>query len=377
MTQHIVIIGSGLAGYSLVKEFRALNKEAQITLITADRGDYYSKPQLSTAFGYNKTAADLLMNTAEQMAEKFSITVKNHCRVIGIDRDAKTVVGEGYECHFDQLILALGADKLQAPLSGDAAADTYSVNTLEEYESYRAWLNGKKRIAILGAGLVGCEFANDLIHAGFEVDVIAPDHYPLQRFVPKEVGQALQAALTELGVKWHLCRFPAELNHAVQGYQLLLDNMKALEVDGVVTAIGLRPTTQLAESAGLSVERGIVTNELLQTSDDSIYALGDCAEVNGQLHLHIAPLLTCARALAKTLAGTPTAVAYPPMPIIVKTPACSINTLPPVTTESGVWQFEGKAPNLVGQCVNDAGKLIGFVLSGDTMRRRAELMAKL
>lgn len=370
----IVIIGSGLAGYSLAKEFRQLNKEAEIVLVTQDRGDYYSKPQLSTAFHLGKTASDLLMNTAAQMAQKLQIEVVANKAVHNIDRDEKRVLAEGYTCSYDQLVLAVGADKLMAPLSGDGAADVQSVNTLEEYEVFRSWLNGKKRIAVLGSGLVGCEFANDLATGGYDVEVMAPDHYPLQRFVPEKIGVALKDALSEKGVKWHLCRFASEVNSTADGYEVVFDNMEKIHVDGVLSAIGLTPRTQLAELANLVVEKGVVTNELLQTSDPNIFALGDCAQVCGHVLLHIAPLLACARALAKTLNGTPTPVHYPAMPILVKTPACAINVCPPYLQDHGQWTFTGDSPDLEAQCVDSAGNLLGFALSGNTLRRRVELL---
>lgn len=373
----LVIIGSGLAGYSLVKELRQLKDQSEITLITADRGDYYSKPQLSTALGTNRSADDLIMNTAEDMAEKFQITVVPNTLIQHVDRDSKKVIGDRYECDYDTLVLALGADKLAVPLSGDGVADVQSVNTLEEYAQFRQWLDGKKHIGVLGAGLVGCEFANDLVNGGYEVTVIAPDHYPLQRFVPERIGRVLQDALVQKGVAFKLCRFATEVNTAVMGYEIVLDNMDKFEVDGVFSAIGLRPRTQLAELADLAVERGIVTNGLLQTSDPAIYALGDCAEVRGKVLLHIAPLLACARALAKTLHGVPTEVHYPAMPIVVKTPACPINTLVPSSVMDGEWQFTGDAPNIEAQFIDSTGNLEGFSLSGNTLRRRAELVKEL
>jgi rubredoxin-NAD+ reductase len=374
MSQTIVIVGSGLAGYSLAKEFRQLNKEADVVLITADRGDYYSKPQLSTALNVGKSAGDLLMNTAEQMAEKLQITVVPNKTVRNIDRENKRVLADHYECQYDQLVLALGADKLSVPLDGSGVADVQSVNTLEEYEVFRTWLEGKKRIGILGSGLVGCEFANDLANGGYEVEVMAPDHYPLQRFVPEKIGVALQEALSEKGVNWHMCRFASEVNKVADGYEIIFDNMQKIKVDGVFSAIGLKSRTQLADQANLVVEKGVVTNELLQTSDPNIYAFGDCAQVCGQVLLHIAPLLICARALAKTLNGTPTAVHYPAMPILIKTPACPINTCPPYLHDNLDWKFTGQAPNLEAQCVDSADNLLGFALSGNTLRRRAELL---
>ncbi len=374
MSQTIVIIGSGLAGYSVAKEFRHLNNEARIVLITADRGDYYSKPQLSTAFNAGKTVSDLVMNTAEHMSEKLDTTIVTNTLIRSIDRDHKKIIADAYECTYDQLVLALGADKLTAPLDGDALDTIQSVNTLEEYEKFRAWLEGKKRIGILGSGLVGCEFANDLTTGGYDVVVMAPDRYPLQRFVPEKIGRTLQDALTAKGVTWHLCHFATEVNKTATGYDVLLDDMRRVEVDGVFSAIGLRPHTQLAERAGLAVENGIVVNNVLQTSDPSIYALGDCAQVCGHSLLHIAPLLSCARALSKTLAGEPTEVHYPAMPIIIKTPICPIQTVFPQDSENCNWTFQGEAPNLEAQCLDSSGNLQGFSLTGNTLRRRAELL---
>ncbi len=373
----IVIIGSGLAGYSVVKEFRTLDKETPIVMITADQGDYYSKPQLSTALTMGKRAEQLNMGTAVDMADKFNIEIKTQTKIIGIDRDKQVVIGDDFHQPYAKLVLALGADKLTAPLTGDGVDDVQSVNTLEEYDAFRAWLGDKKSIAIIGAGLVACEFANDLANVGVRVTMIAPDHYPLQRFVPEQTGRVLESALTDKGVTWHLCRFATEVHRVDNGFNIVLDNMESITVDGVFSATGLVPKTQLACTAELKVERGIVVNAELQTSDPNIYALGDCAEVNGYVLQHIAPLLACARALAKTLSGISTEVTYPAMPIIVKTPACPMSCYPPVDAQQGVWQFSGVAPDLEGQFIDSGGNLAGFALSGNTLRKRAEFMKQL
>ncbi len=376
-TNHVVILGSGLAGYSLVKELRQLNQQIPITLITADRGDYYSKPQLSTAYDLKRSAADLVMNTKEQMAEKFNINIVTQTLIQSIDRHAKKVIADQYECDYNTLVLALGADTLSVPLNGDGVDDVHTVNTLEQYDQFRQSLDGKKYIGILGSGLVGCEFANDLMRGGYHVEVIAPDRYPLQRFVPEQIGFVLQDALSAQGVVWHPCRFATEVNHSKNGYDILLDNMQKITVEAVLSAIGLHPRTQLAQSADLAVERGIVTNALLQTSDPSIYALGDCAEVGGHVLQHIAPLLVCARALAKTLNGEPTSVRYPAMPIMVKTPICPITVCPVPHSVEGVWHVTGEAPNLEAHFINSHGNLSAFALSGTLVQRRAELLKRL
>lgn len=370
----IIIIGSGLAGYALVKEIRVLNAEQPILMITADRGDYYSKPQLSTAFAHNKLASDLVMQTAAEMAEKHQISIFTETRVSKIDKAAKTATISEREIAYDKLILATGAEKMLPPLDGDGVDDILSVNTLEEYETVRETMNRHNKICILGAGLVGCEFANDWSQAGFDIQVIAPDTYPCMRFIPAHIGVALQSALSDLGVKWHLGRYPTTVRRTDKGYQVVMDNGQSISAEIVLSAVGLRPATQLAKSAGLLINKGIVTNSYCQTSDPHIYALGDCAEMDGSLRLHIAPLLTCARALAKTLTGTDTAVQYPPIPIIVKTPACPISTVPPSSEVEGEWFIAGEGVDIEAQFKDVNDVLRGFALSGGAIKQRGALL---
>lgn len=377
MEQPLVIIGSGLAGYSLVKEIRQLGSDRPITLITADRGDYYSKPQLSTAFFHQRTPDDLLMQSAEEMAEKYAITVHTQMDVMRIEPEQHCVVTNQGKIDYSQLVLALGAQTVLPPLDGDAVESCFQVNTLEDYEEFHQAISADQSIAILGAGLVGCEMANDLAEAGMQVHVIAPDDYPLMRFVPMAIGEALQTCLAEKNVQWHLGKYPKAI-HRDQGQLLVtLDDETVVHVDHVLSAVGLRPNTALAESAGLEIERGIIVNEYCQTSHADIYALGDCAEVVGSLRLHIAPLLACARALANTLTGTPTAVVYPPMPIMVKTTACSINTLMPPTDVAGDWQVTGEGLDLEATFRDASGQLHGFTLSGGCIKKRMNLIKEL
>ena len=372
--ESLVIIGSGLAGYSVVKEFRQLNTTTPITLITADRGDYYSKPQLSTALAAGRDAAQLIMNTPAQMAEKFNMTVLTHVQVTHIDCHAKKIVWQDGELAYDQLVLALGADVVHPPLIGTAADTVKSVNTLEDYAQFRDWLIGKKRLALLGSGLVGCEFANDLLQANIIVDVISLDLYPLSRFVPQPIGRVMQNALAELGVHWHLGCCPIGIDHKDQGYAVQLSDGRSILVDGVFSAVGLRARTKLAEQAGLTVSAGIVVDSYLHTSDPNIYALGDCANVNGVMLQYIAPLLVCARSLAKTLAGSPTETHYPPMPIIVKTPACAMSMLAPPQNVQGAWVFDGHAPDVEARFCDAQGRLRGFALTGTMIKKRAILL---
>lgn len=373
----IVVIGSGLAGYSLIKEFRQLDVTTPITLITADCGDYYSKPQLSTALAAGRDPAQLIMNTAEHMAAKFNITVLPQTTVRHIDCAAQKVVWHDGELNYGRLVLAIGADVVHPSLMGNAIETVKSVNTLEDYKDFRDWLVGKQHIAILGSGLVGCEFANDLNQAKIAVDILSLDLYPLSRFVPEPIGRIFQQALSELGVNWHLGCRPVGVNYHASGYEIQLSDGRSIQADGVFSAVGLRARITLAEQAGLTISRGIVVDRYLRTSNPNVYALGDCAEVEAVMLQYIAPLLACSRSLAKTLSGTPTEVHYPPMPIVLKTPACAMSMLPPQPGIQGSWVFEGEAPHVEARFYDTRQMLRGFVLTGNTLKKRAILIKEL
>ena len=377
MKKHIVIIGSGLAGYMLAKEFRKLDKETSLTIITKNNGDFYSKPQLSTALTLKKHADNLSMGSSDKMSQQLNATIITNVQVNKIDTDAQKVLHDKGEVAYTSLVLAVGAEKLQAPLSGDAINEVQSVNHLEEYASFREWLEGKKHVAIIGAGLVGCEFANDLVNHGCKVSVFAPEKWPLMSLLPEEIGKVLKKALAEQGVDWHLCRFAERVDKTDEGIRLSTTVADAVNVDGVFSAIGLKSNTALAKAAGITVKEGIQVNKLLETSVKNIYALGDCAEVEGYVKQYVAPLLQCARALAKILSGDASPVLYPAMPVIIKTPACPLALLPPEKGVQGHWKVEGAGNDLKALFYNTQEELVGFALSGSCVSQKMELVKQM
>lgn len=368
----IVIVGSGLAGYTLLKEFRKRDADTPVTLVTADDGAFYSKPNLSNAFATNRTAAALASASAEKMAADQKATVLAHTRVTAIDTTGHRLRTETGELEYAKLVLALGADPFAHGLAGDAATDVLAVNDLADYAVFRDAVEGKKRVAVLGGGLIGCEFANDLAHAGFQVEVVHLGDWPLERLLPVEAGRRLADALAALGVIWHFGRTGKEVDRTPTGYRIALDNGDTVEADVVLSAIGLKPRTLLAQAAGIQTGRGVQTNALLETSVPDVYAMGDCAEVEGQNLPYVQPLMLQARALAATLTGTPTPVAYPPMPVMVKTPAHPVAVLPPRIGAAGSWKVDCFEGGVCALFLGEAGQLQGFALTGsETARRNA------
>ena len=374
----LTIIGTGLAGYTVARELRKLDPHCYLRLITADDGHLYSKPMLSNAFLYNKTPEMLITTPVEQMAEQLQAEILTHTFVTQLEPQWHRLQVNEQSLNYSQLVLACGAKPILTPCTGTAMGKILSINSLSDYRSLRTALQTAKQVTIIGSGLIGCEFANDLQAGGFSVTVVSEATYPLNRLVPIPVGQLLQQLLQECGVTW---LFGKTVKHITQTtsarYQLILSDNQVIETDIVISAIGLRPQIELATAAGLTVKEGIVVNRYLQTNVPDIYALGDCAQIEGLVLLYVMPLMNAARALAKTLAGQTTAVTYPAMPIVVKTPACPIVVSPPPNTVKGQWHIETQGQDIRGLFYTTTQQLAGFVLTGKIITEKMTWLKQL
>ena len=361
----ILILGTGLAGYTVAREFRKLDSQTPLTLVTRDAGSFYSKPVLSNALAQKKAPAQIALNSATDMSRQLHATVNTHLEIRAIDTTARTVATvNGPVLGYDRLVLALGADPIRLPLAGDAAGQVLSVNDLDDYARFRSALEGRQRVAILGAGLIGCEFANDLRLGGVQVDVIDLAPQLIGRLLPPQAAAFLRTALESAGIRFHLGTTAESVDPQAGAMRVTLANGTTLDADLVLSAIGLKPRVALAEAAGLAVQRGIVTDALLQTSAPGVYALGDCAEVAGHQLPYVMPIMQAARALAKTLAGTETAVQYPAMPVVVKTPACPTVVCPPPPGVDGGWEETITAEGVRALYRDTTGALRGYALVG-------------
>jgi rubredoxin-NAD+ reductase len=382
----LLIIGAGLAGWTTVREFRKLDTNTPIVLVTADSGDFYAKPTLSNAYAQKRTPAQLVTTPAAKMAETLNVTLLAHHQVQSLDTAAHHVVvahgGQTQALTYSRLVLATGAQPIRIPVGGTAADQVKSINNLDDFGIFHQALGldpsapepaAPKTVLIMGAGLIGCEFANDLVLAGATVHVVDPSPRPLALLLPAEAGEQLQAALQALGVVWHFGTTVAAVDSANAGLNVRLADGSTVAADLVLSAIGLRADTTLAAAAGLVCERGIVVDDTLQTSAADVYALGDCAQYAsaGQRTLpYVMPIMNAARALAATLAGTPTALVFPLMPVSIKTPALPIVVATAHPAMAGTWKAgDGDG---IWQFTDGGGTQRGFVLTGKSTARRME-----
>jgi len=372
----VVIVGAGLAGYGVARELRKLDADRELVIVSRDDARAYSKPMLSNALASGRSPAQLGGADAGAMAAQLRARIVADTEVRALDVGRRRLDVDGESLPYAKLVLALGADPIALPLTGDAAHEVHRVNDLVSYTRFRAAIADAKRVVLLGAGLIGCEFANDLAAGGYAVEIVDLAPQPLGRLLPPTAAERVRAALEGLGVRWHLGTTVTDVSRGPDGLRIALANGTSLHADVALSAIGLRPRVELARRAGLKTGRGIITDRYLSTSAPDVYALGDCAEVEGRVLPYVAPIMHAARALARTLAGTPTPVAYPAMPVVVKTPAIPVVVAPPAEAE-GDWELETGAEGLEARFVNGAGTLAGFALIGAATSKRQSLTKEL
>ena len=373
----IVIIGSGLAGYTVIRELRKLDKAIPITLVTREPGYFYSKPMLSTALASKKSAEQLQTTSTEAMAAQLEITIVGDADVSAIDTASQTIETSKGSIAYGKLVLGLGSDQIRLPLQGNAANEVITVNDLEEYAQFRQAIEGKKRIAILGAGLIGCEFANDLVLGSYEVDVIDLAPQALGRLLPEAAAQALQSKLSEAGVRWHFATTVQSIDRNGDSLSITLANGSVISSDVFLSAVGLKPRLDLAKAAGILTGIGITVNRQLETSAKNVYAIGDCAEVDGLVLPYVMPIMQAARTLAPNLLGQMLALAYPAMPVMVKTPALPTIVSPPAKGAVGNWKVNSIEDGLEARFESSDGKLLGFALLGAATAQRGAFTKEL
>ena len=428
--QPVIIIGSGMAGYTLARELRKLTTSLPIVMVCQDSGDSYAKPTLSNAYAQNKLADSIANASAAKMAETLNLTLLNFHQVTDINADEQVIVVRSLVNEASQttlayrdLVLATGAHSRLLPNLAVNHQTIFAVNHLDEYKSFQQRLNTLKsqksapvKVAIIGAGLIGCEFANDLIGqntdnqtADITVAVFDKAARPLAQQLPSEAGIMLQDALTQSGVAFYLGTDITSITTNIDTSDnatvtISFDKDKqsqTFEADIVLIAIGLVANTDLAASANIAiassqhinptithlprtVQQGIKVDAYLATSAKHIYAIGDCANVMGSYMPYVMPLMNQAKALAKTLADpnmAPTKVAYPAMPVAIKTPSLPLVVLPvsgQYSDDQLYWQTTPTTDGMVmtAHPKDDSNSILGFVLAGKEAAKQRLTLTK-
>lgn len=375
MSDGMVIIGAGFAARQLVKNIRKLDSNVAITLIADDSGDEYNKPALSHVMSQGQRAADLTRQTAGDFAEQFNLRLYPRTRITAIDAKRKILASDQQTWQYDKLILATGARALTPPVPGNEGMIT--LNSQGEYHRYEAQLRDAHRILVLGGGLIGCELAMDFCRAGKQVTLVDRAPALLSALMPAPLSAPLHHALGAAGVSLLTGQQLVSVESSDAGQQVTLASGVRFTVDAVVSAIGLRPETALAQQAGLAVNRGILVNRQLQTADPAIYALGDCAEIDGHVLPFLQPIQLSAMTLAQHLTGRDVALTLPPMLITIKTPLLPLQMAGQALRADLTWQVTTTARGMTALGYDDKQRLCAFAVSEEQTQQAFGLLREL
>ncbi|MBY6197970.1 nitrite reductase large subunit NirB [Vibrio hangzhouensis] len=305
--EHLVVVGNGMVGHHfiahLISQQGHLNY--RITVIGEERYAAYDRVQLSSLFSGN--SHDSLMLGDEEWYRKYGVELVLGSRVTDIDKQAKRITLDGEDIlGYDHLVLATGSYPFVPPIEGKDRDNVFVYRTLDDLSAIRKACEGAKTGAVIGGGLLGLEAANALKLLGLETHVIefAPRLMPVQ--LDDGAGGLLKDKIEDLGLKVHTSTGTDKICDGETAYhRMVFKDAEPLDVDVVVFSAGIRPQDTLARAAGLEVgERGgIVINDNCQTSDDAIYAIGECALWQNRIFGLVAPGYAMARAVADQLMG--------------------------------------------------------------------------
>ncbi|MGS0680383.1 NADH:flavorubredoxin reductase NorW [Shewanella sp. 125m-7] len=397
----IIIIGSGFAAYQLIRAIRRSDPITAIHVFTADKGDDYNKPDLSHVFSKQQLASDLVRIAGSELAIELNFELHANTYVEEIVPSLQQICAAGKAYHYAKLVLATGASTVIPPMSGSAVDRVLTLNSLQEFQACQQELHQAERILVIGAGLIGVELSMDLASAGKQVITVDACDQLMANLLPEYIANQLAKQMQPLGVQLVLsntvsridyCANSAiienseintpSLNHTLDlnyggELQVELASGDTFRVDHVLCAAGLKPNTQLAKQAGLALNRGIVVDDYLQTSASDVFAIGDCAEINGQVLAYLQPALLSANALAKTLLGQATPLVLPAMLVKVKTPHYPIQLSGNAVKDVSRWQLDVDANGCSVKAFNTNGELQGFVVAKEHMASAFTLLKSL
>lgn len=309
----MIVAGTGMAGAKVVEEVLARAPDRyQIRLFGAEPHGTYNRILLSGVLGGSHDPQQLWLNPLDWY-EGRGIHVHAGVRVETIDRNRRIVAGRGgkVEEPYDVLVLATGSRPFVPPIEGSRQQGVFVFRTLDDCASISSYAQDCDRAAVIGGGLLGLEAARGLLSHGLEVTVLEVAPHLMVQQLDAAGGELLKRKLEAMGVRVHVKTITTHIlgeNGRVCG--LRFQDGSTMETDMVVLSCGIRPNIEEARAAGLAVERAIVVDDQLRTTDPSIFAVGECAQHRGRLYGLVDPVYEQARVLADVLTEAKPQAAY-------------------------------------------------------------------
>jgi nitrite reductase (NADH) large subunit len=302
--ENLVVIGNGMVGAKVVEEILARDRNRfQFTIFGDEPYGNYNRILLSNVLNRSQTADDIFINPLAWY-ERSGITLHAGVRVQEVRREERIVVGDGgVEARFDRLIFATGSRPFVPPMENVEKRGVFLFRTIDDCDAIARYAAGCRKAIVIGGGLLGLEAARGLLTHGVEVTVIEAAPHLMPQQLDPEGGDILRRTMEQMGVSVQLERLTARVlgDAAVTGVEFR--NGETLDADMVVISCGIRPNSELARDCGLLVERAVVVDDQMRTSDADIFAVGECAQHRGVVYGLVAPLYEQAQVAADVLTG--------------------------------------------------------------------------
>ena len=272
--ERVVIVGGGAAGFAAAEMLRREGFGGSVNILSADDAPPYDRPNCSKDYLAGNAPEDWMPLKPPEFYAAQAIELRLRAEVTGIDvRGRQVMLANRGSVAFDKLLLATGAEPVRLNIPGADQPHVFVLRSLGDARAIIAKAKTARRAVVVGASFIGLEVAAALRAREIEVHVAAPEQRPLERVLGREFGDLIRAIHEEHGVVFHL----EETATAIEGRNVKLSGGTTLAADLVVVGVGVRPRIALVERAGLTIDRGVVVNEFLETSAPGIFAAGDIA----------------------------------------------------------------------------------------------------
>lgn len=302
----LVMVGNGMAGVRTLEELRKIAPDLyDITVFGAEAYANYNRILLSPVLAGEQTIKDIMLNDVDWYAEN-DITLHLGKKIVEIDRIKRVVIADdGTVAPYDRLLMATGSNPFMLPIPGKDLEGVISYRDIQDTNAMIDAAKVHKQAIVIGGGLLGLEAANGLKLRGMDVTVVHLPATLMERQLDEAAGKMLQKSLEDRGLNFLLGKNSQEIISDANGRVQALRFTDGTEVPAqlIVMAVGIRPNTALAESAGLYCNRGIVVNDTMQTYDPRVYAVGECVNHRGTAYGLVAPLFEMAKVCANHLAN--------------------------------------------------------------------------
>ena len=368
MTQNLVVIGAGMASGRLLEHLTDSDPGAySITLFNGEPRGNYNRLMLSPVLSGEKTYEQIVTHDGDWYDAR-GIACRFGESVVKIDRQNRTVYSNAGAAPYDKLVIATGSAPFIIPVAGRDLPGVVTFRDLDDTNVMTLAAKKGGNAVVIGGGLLGLEAAAGLRMLGMEVTVIHLMGHLMERQLDPSAGYLLQKELESRGIRVHCKGATKAILGTDRVEVVLLEDGTTYPADLVCMAVGIRPETRIANSAGLEVERGIVVDDAMRTSDPDIFALGECVEHDGQLFGLVAPLYDQARVLAQTLLGQPAAFQPVETATKLKVTGCDLYSAGDFADKPGREDIVFRDPGrgVYKRLVLEGNRLVGAVMYGDT-----------